>query len=84
MYWSENVPLFGTHTAVTDHRCCGSIGVVTYAAVGTLTEILGNSPTASSFLPKGKREDMEVNYCDIYRYQILALCMLNVTHCPGH
>lgn len=45
MYCPENVSLFGTHVAVTDHRCCGSIGVVTYAAVGTLAEILGSSPT---------------------------------------
>ena len=46
MYCPENVSLFGTHTTVTDHRCCGSIALVTYAAVGIFTEILGNSPTA--------------------------------------
>ena len=45
MYCPENVSLFGTHTAVTDHRCCGFIALVTYAAVGIFTEILGNSPT---------------------------------------
>lgn len=47
MYCPENVSLFGTHTAVTDHRCCGSIALVTYAAVGIFTEILGNSPTVT-------------------------------------
>lgn len=50
MYCPENVSLFGTHVAVTDHRCCGSIGVVTYAAVGTLAEILGSSPTAMQYV----------------------------------
>lgn len=55
MYCPENTSLFGTHVAVTDHRCCGSIGVVTYAAVGILTEIFGNSPTAKRYASSNMR-----------------------------
>lgn len=65
MYCPENVSLFGTHTAVTDHRCCGSIELVTFAAVGILTEIFGNSPLAMLYVPTYRRKDTEIDCCDI-------------------
>lgn len=69
MYCPENVSLFGTHVAVTDHRCCGSIGVVTYAAVGTLAEILGSSPTVTQFCARHTKLRKEQRCCDTFRYQ---------------
>lgn len=66
MHCPENVSLFGTHVAVTDHRCCGSIGVVTYAAVGTLAEILGNSPTVTRYVAKDNTLHKVQDCCDTY------------------
>lgn len=55
MAWFENLASFGTHAAVSDHRCCGSIGVVVYAAVGSLTGMFGSSPTARRYASSNMR-----------------------------
>lgn len=80
MYWPENVSLFGTHVAVTDHRCCGSIALVMYAADGTLTDTLGISPTASRYVAKHKLLYMGRRYCDT-DYHLRTLFDMSHRYC---
>ena len=69
MAWFENLASFGTHAAVSDHRCCGSIGVVVYAAVGSLTGMFGSSPTVTQFCARHTKLRKEQRCCDTFRYQ---------------
>lgn len=62
MYWYEYGVLFGTHTAVTDHLSGGDISVVTYVAAGTLSCVLGISPTARWYASR-YRPLYSVVYC---------------------